>query len=204
MGTIELRHAQGYQKPNHKYVSRKWENGHWHYYYTNSKTKGLQRQVADLRKSVDENAYKSKVYGAKAAGNQYNLSKQSNKKMSRPEAFNERFPQQVRGAANTAASKAYKSKSEYDSKQLKLAEAQLYTSARNDARAVMANSKYKKRIERGARKAKRNRERYLRIKAGKAKVNSIIQKLKKSKAGLAASSAYNKVKSAYTRRSKKS
>ncbi len=133
--------AKGSQKANHKYVKRKWVNGRWQYYYKGSKVKQLQDQVDK--------------YSREAALNLASGKGHTNKVNNTPVAKGEALigPPTLSGIVG-----AYRTtKGLQAKKKATTAQNKLYTQARNEARAIMNDSRYQKQIAKNAANSQANK-----------------------------------------------
>ena len=156
MNTSIKHSAKGSQRPNHKYVSRKLVNGKWQYYYKNSNTNRYKQEVDYYRNSATENSKKAKLneISSKGIANKAikNLIDRYTKIQKPGDMYKARM-NTPKAVTKAVKSNYYKNASSKANKKLKLAEANLYTSARNDARKVMADPRYQKKIAKNTAKS---------------------------------------------------
>ena len=163
--------SKGSQKANHEYVSRKWKNGHWEYYYGPSKVSQYQSEVNSLKNEIAALDKKAKLTGASARGYASKAKNSSGNKTKGPRGFNvgsaasgsnNKYVQKtVYGAAATikkAQSGSNLRKKTTAQKKLDKAYGNLYTEARNDARKVMADPRYQKQLAKNTAKIQKTNE----------------------------------------------
>ena len=80
--------SKGSQKANHKYVSRKWKNGHWEYYYGPSKVSQYQSEVNSLKNEIAALDKKAKLTDTSARGYASKAKSASGNKTKGPRGFN--------------------------------------------------------------------------------------------------------------------
>lgn len=145
---ISIEHsAKGSQRPNHKYVSRKLVNGKWQYYYKYSKVGQRKRDIDRYKEEVSENTKKSKLSAVSAQGHIDRI-----KNVDRP-AGTKVQKDLNKATRRSVKSKYYNNKAKKAKKNLNIAEAALYAEARNDARKVMSDPRYKRQLAKNAAKA---------------------------------------------------
>lgn len=152
---IEIEHsAKGSQRPNHKYVSRKLVNGKWQYYYKNSKVGSLQKEVDTIKRDIDYFTKKRKLNAKSAKGHISELRKSTGSYIKNPSIL----PKKPKASLAKAGYKAvvsdyYRDKLDKANRKLKVKENDLYKEARNDARKVMSDPRYKRQLAKNAAKA---------------------------------------------------
>jgi hypothetical protein len=168
--------AKGSTKANHKYVSRRWKNGHWEYYYKPSKVSQYQSEIDSLKNEIAERDREAKLTGASARGYASKAKRTNSDKKSLTELAvgsvgtgvgstrgkNNKTAQKTVYSAKAAVKKAQSDsnlrKKEAAQKKLDAAYGKLYTEARKEARAVMADPRYQKQLARNAAKIRKDKE----------------------------------------------
>ena len=186
---IEIEHsAKGSQRPNHKYVSRKLVNGKWQYYYKYSKVNQYKNDVDYYKNKASEASKQSKLNAVSAKGHADKAIKRAVDKYTKIQKPGDMYQPQMnvpKAASRAVKSNYYKNKTNSLIKKKDKAEAALYTEARNDARKVMADPRYQKKIAKNAAKSVGNvrkkkvnkaKEKALKKLAFKNKVNYTINK----------------------------
>ena len=159
MNIIIEHSARGSQRPNHKYVSRKWKNGKWQYYYKDSKVKQYQSDVDYYQNQVNDLEKKAKLADISAKGYTQKWAKKATSYIKNPVSN-----QATKFEGTLAKSGVKYAKSAYYNDQLKKAkknlsksQAALYTEARNEARKVMADPRYQKQLQKNINKIKKEK-----------------------------------------------
>lgn len=186
---IEIEHsAKGSQRPNHKYVSRKLVNGKWQYYYKYSKVNQYKNDVDYYKNKASEASKQSKLNAVSAKGHADKAIKRAIDRYTKIQKPGDMYDTQMnvpKAASRAVKSNYYKNKTNRLNKKIAKAEAALYTEARNDARKVMADPRYQKKIAKNAAKSVGNvrkkkvnkaKEKALKKLAFKNKVNYTINK----------------------------
>lgn len=162
--------SKGSQKDNHKYVSRRWKNGHWEYYYGPSKVSQYQNEVNSLKTEIAARDKKAKLTDASAKGYASKAKNASDNKTKGPRGLNigsaaigsnNKYVQKIVYGATAAVKKGQSGsnlrKKITAQKKLDRAYGNLYTEARNDARKVMADPRYQKQLAKNAAKIQKDK-----------------------------------------------